>query len=83
MLEQLGVQTEFRLPRRVVQVGHLVELGRREVEAGEIIAIDSTGLRSIQPLGRKPQRRCVFEYVYFSRPSFAMNRGFAIRRGKC
>src|SRR6185295_16994667 len=40
----------------------------REVEAGEIIAIDSNGLRSIQPLGRKPQRRCVFEYVYFSRP---------------
>ena len=40
----------------------------REVDAGEIIAIDGDGLRSIKPLGRKDSRRCVFEYVYFSRP---------------
>ena len=46
-------------------VGATVE---REVEAGEIIAIDNNGLRSIKPLERKESRRCVFEYVYFSRP---------------
>ena len=46
-------------------VGATVE---REVEAGEIIAIDNHGLRSIKPLERKDSRRCVFEYVYFSRP---------------
>ncbi len=46
-------------------VGATVE---REVEAGEIIAIDKNGLRSIKPLERKESRRCVFEYVYFSRP---------------
>jgi amidophosphoribosyltransferase len=46
-------------------VGATVE---REVEAGEIIAIDNNGLRSIKPLERKDSRRCVFEYVYFSRP---------------
>jgi amidophosphoribosyltransferase len=40
----------------------------REVEAGEIIAIDNDGLRSIRPFDRKESRRCVFEYVYFSRP---------------
>jgi amidophosphoribosyltransferase len=39
-----------------------------EVEAGEIIAIDSAGVRSIKPLPAKDARRCVFEYVYFSRP---------------
>jgi amidophosphoribosyltransferase len=46
-------------------VGATVE---REVEAGEIIAIDNSGLRSIKPFERKESRRCVFEYVYFSRP---------------
>jgi amidophosphoribosyltransferase len=39
-----------------------------EVEAGEIIAIDSNGVRSIKPFDRIESRRCVFEYVYFSRP---------------
>ena len=40
----------------------------REVEPGEIVAFDGSGIRSIKPLGRKESRRCVFEYVYFSRP---------------
>lgn len=40
----------------------------REVEPGEIIRIDNTGLSSI--IGRQSQRRalCIFEYVYFARP---------------
>jgi amidophosphoribosyltransferase len=40
----------------------------REVQRGEIIAVDSDGLRSISPLEQKESRKCVFEYVYFSRP---------------
>ena len=40
----------------------------REVEAGEIIAVDGNGLRSSFPLPRRDLRRCVFEYVYFARP---------------
>jgi amidophosphoribosyltransferase len=40
----------------------------REVAAGEIIAVDATGVRSSFPLERKPSHRCVFEYVYFARP---------------
>jgi amidophosphoribosyltransferase len=40
----------------------------REVEPGEIVAVDREGLRSSQPLERKESRRCVFEYVYFARP---------------
>src|SRR5512138_3742881 len=39
-----------------------------EVEAGEIVAIDSAGVRSIKPFAPTDLRRCVFEYVYFSRP---------------
>lgn len=40
----------------------------REVERGEIIAIDRSGLRSTSPLGQLESRKCVFEFVYFSRP---------------
>ena len=46
-------------------VGATVE---REVEAGEIVAFNGSGIRSLKPLERKETRRCVFEYVYFSRP---------------
>ncbi len=40
----------------------------REVERGEIIAVDDEGIRSSFPLERRESRKCVFEYVYFSRP---------------
>ena len=40
----------------------------REVEPGEIVAFDGSGVRSLKPFDRKESRRCVFEYVYFSRP---------------
>jgi len=40
----------------------------REVEPGEIVIIDSKGIKSFQ--GVKPERNalCVFEYIYFARP---------------
>ena len=40
----------------------------REVSPGEIIAVDAKGVHSSFPLERKPQTRCVFEFVYFARP---------------
>ena len=40
----------------------------REVQRGEIVAVDSDGVRSISPLEQKESRKCVFEFVYFSRP---------------
>ncbi|MEP6857503.1 MAG: amidophosphoribosyltransferase [Gemmatimonadales bacterium] len=40
----------------------------REVERGEIIAVDVSGTRSSFPLEKRESRKCVFEYVYFSRP---------------
>jgi amidophosphoribosyltransferase len=40
----------------------------RDVEPGEMVIVDSTGIRSIRPLPKAPSRMCVFEYVYFARP---------------
>lgn len=40
----------------------------RDVEPGEIIAVNGGGVRSSHPLPAKELRRCVFEYVYFARP---------------
>jgi amidophosphoribosyltransferase len=40
----------------------------REVEPGEVLVINDDGMRSIRPFPAAPTKRCVFEYVYFSRP---------------
>jgi amidophosphoribosyltransferase len=40
----------------------------RDIEPGEIIAIDASGERSIFPFEKKDLKRCVFEHVYFARP---------------
>ena len=40
----------------------------REIEAGEIVAVDNGGVRSSSPLPVRELRRCVFEHVYFARP---------------
>jgi amidophosphoribosyltransferase len=41
----------------------------RDVEPGEIVVIDETGLRSIKPfLAKNHLGFCIFEYVYFARP---------------
>jgi amidophosphoribosyltransferase len=40
----------------------------RDIEPGEIFAVDANGERSIFPFERLPLKRCVFEHVYFARP---------------
>lgn len=40
----------------------------REIQPGEIVAVDQHGLRSTRPLPSAPINRCVFEHVYFARP---------------
>jgi amidophosphoribosyltransferase len=40
----------------------------REVEPGEVLVIGPHGVESFHPFPQGPPRRCVFEYVYFSRP---------------
>ncbi|MDR9443929.1 MAG: amidophosphoribosyltransferase [Microbacteriaceae bacterium] len=44
----------------------------REVEPGELIAIDENGLRSTQ-FAETKRAGCVFEYVYLARPDTAIN----------
>lgn len=41
----------------------------REIEPGEMIIIDKTGLRTARPFAPAGARRCVFEWVYFARPN--------------
>jgi amidophosphoribosyltransferase len=40
----------------------------RDVEPGEMVVIDKTGVRSVHPFAGAQARRCVFEWVYFARP---------------
>lgn len=40
----------------------------RDIEPGEIVVADSSGIRSIFPSERKKGSLCVFEYIYFARP---------------
>lgn len=40
----------------------------RDVAPGELVVIDSGGLKSLKPLPQVPSRMCIFEYIYFARP---------------
>jgi amidophosphoribosyltransferase len=40
----------------------------REVEPGEVVAMDERGLRTVGRLPATPLHKCVFELIYFSRP---------------
>jgi amidophosphoribosyltransferase len=40
----------------------------REIEPGEMVVISDEGVRSMHPFVPAPPKRCIFEYVYFSRP---------------
>jgi amidophosphoribosyltransferase len=44
----------------------------RDVEPGEIVLIDDSGVRSIKPFAPQSPRFCVFEYIYFARPDSVM-----------
>src|SRR5439155_4510270 len=45
----------------------------REVEPGEILVIDASGLKSVLPLEPMRQATCMFEYIYFARPDSVLN----------
>jgi amidophosphoribosyltransferase len=40
----------------------------RDVEPGELIVVNGSGLRSFRPFDDASPRPCIFEHVYFSRP---------------
>jgi amidophosphoribosyltransferase len=45
----------------------------RDIEPGEMVIIDRTGLRSVRPLPVVAPHRCLFEYVYFARPDSTLD----------
>jgi amidophosphoribosyltransferase len=53
----------------------------RDIEPGEMIVIDKGGLQSLRPFGRQSPRRCVFEWVYFSRPDSTVD-GVSVYRAR-
>jgi amidophosphoribosyltransferase len=40
----------------------------RDVEPGELIIVNDSGIRSFRPFEKAAPRPCIFEHVYFSRP---------------
>src|ERR1041385_1795135 len=40
----------------------------RDVENGEVVIFDEDGAQSHRPFPPMPERPCIFEYIYFSRP---------------
>ncbi len=45
----------------------------RQIEPGEMIVIDGSGIRSLHPFAPEPPRLCVFEFVYFARPDSTLD----------
>jgi amidophosphoribosyltransferase len=46
----------------------------RDLDPGEIVIIDESGLRSVQAFPDQKRRAfCIFEYVYFARPDSSIN----------
>ena len=52
----------------------------RDVEPGEMIVLDGTGVRSRKLPAQEP-KRCIFEYVYFARPDSYFGDGEEKARG--
>ncbi|MGC6485136.1 MAG: amidophosphoribosyltransferase [Candidatus Puniceispirillales bacterium] len=40
----------------------------RDLDPGEMVIINDTGITSLKPFQAMPSRFCVFEYIYFARP---------------
>ncbi len=40
----------------------------RDIEPGELIAVDGQGLRSFHPFPKAKPAMCIFEHIYFARP---------------
>ncbi len=45
----------------------------REVEPGEMIVVNQSGLQSFRPFPKREHKPCIFEYVYFARPDSTLD----------
>jgi amidophosphoribosyltransferase len=53
----------------------------RDLEPGEMVIIDQTGVRSVRPFAPQPAHRCVFEWIYFARPDSTID-GLSVYRAR-
>ena len=44
----------------------------RDIEAGEVVIINTQGIQSLHPFGTAPNKFCIFEYIYFARPDSSL-----------
>ena len=51
----------------------------RDVEPGEMIVLDSSGVHSLRPFLPQNRRFCIFEYIYFARPDSVVEGQSALR----
>jgi amidophosphoribosyltransferase len=49
----------------------------RDIEPGELVICSRDGVESLHPFPPKPNRFCIFEYVYFSRPD-SLTQGISV-----
>lgn len=54
-------------------LGHLGAQFLREVEPGEIILVNDSGISSFQGMQSVRRALCIFEYIYFARPDSVIN----------
>ncbi|HKV51550.1 MAG TPA: amidophosphoribosyltransferase [Gemmatimonadaceae bacterium] len=54
----------------------------RDVQPGEIVIVDTDGMRCRQALQPLESKRCVFEYVYFARPDSRIFGGGSVDRAR-
>jgi amidophosphoribosyltransferase len=40
----------------------------RDIKHGELLIIDDSGIKTLQPFKSSPSKFCIFEYIYFARP---------------
>jgi len=53
----------------------------RDVQPGEMLILDDSGVTSLRPFQRQPTRHCIFEHVYFARPdSYVFGRNVHMSR---
>jgi amidophosphoribosyltransferase len=52
---------------------HLGARFHREIEPGEIVVINSSGISSFKGMDSERRALCIFEYIYFARPDSVIN----------